>query len=407
MSRDPRVAVTGVGIVSALGSDQREFWTHLVDGRSGIGPLDLFDPAGCATDVAAQVRRAPPFTARPLVLVRPRDRRRLSRTDRFCMLAAAEAVAQAAPPELSRFGVALGSTAGGMPSAELWCAEGLARGLDRARLSRVLHTPTSAPTDAVARMLGAGGPRLAHMSACASAALSIAFAADLVREGQVPGMVAGGGDALCRMTFAGFNALRLLRPTLGPEAGSRAGLTLGEGAGVLVLERFDAARARGARPLAELVSWGASCDAHHMTAPHPEGRGAAAAMAEALARAGLAPGEIGHINAHGTGTARNDASEALAIRAVFGDAAATIPITFTKCAIGHLLGGSGGVEAVTLVLSLAHQVVPPTRRLRDAPEGPAFDESTERSAPQAFAYGLSNSFGFGGTNCCLLFASAA
>jgi 3-oxoacyl-[acyl-carrier-protein] synthase II len=402
VSRDPRVAVTGVGIVSALGSDQREFWSHLIDGRSGIGPLDLFDPAGCATDVAAQVRREP-----SLEHVRRRDLRRLSRTDRFCMLAAAEAVAQAAPAELSRFGVALGSTAAGMPSAERWCAEGLERGFDRARLSRLLRTPTSAPTDAVARMLGAAGPRLAHMSACASAALSIACAADLVREGQVPGMVAGGGDALCRMTFAGFNALRLLRPTRGPEVGSRTGLTLGEGAGVLVLERFDAARARGARPLAELVSWGASCDAHHMTAPHPAGRGAAAAMAEALARAGLASDEIGHINAHGTGTARNDASEAQAIRAVFGEAATSIPITFTKCAIGHLLGGSGGVEAVTLVLSLTHQVVPPTRRLRDAPEGPAFDESTERSTLHAFAYGLSNSFGFGGTNCCLLFASAS
>jgi 3-oxoacyl-[acyl-carrier-protein] synthase II len=387
---EPRVVVTGVGIVSALGCDRREFWTQLVSGRSGLGPVDLFDTTGAATDTAAQVRREPALAGR-----------RLSRTDRFCMLAASEAVAQAAPPELARFGVALGSTSAGMANAERWCAESVRRGFERVPLSWLLRTPTSSPADAVARILGASGPRLAHMSACASAALSIAAAADLVREGQAPGMIAGGGEALCRMTFAGFHALRLLR------SGSARGLTLGEGAGILVLERQDAALARGARPLAELVAWGASCDAHHMTAPHPEGRGAAAAMSDAIARAGLAPERIGHINAHGTGTVRNDASEARALRSVFGEAVDGIPITFTKDSIGHLLGGSGGVEAVTLVLSLAHQTVPPTRRLCDAPDGPRFDDETAPARPHGFEHGLSNSFGFGGTNCSLVFRRVA
>jgi 3-oxoacyl-[acyl-carrier-protein] synthase II len=243
------------------------------------------------------------------------------------------------------------------------------------------------------------------MTACASSALSIADAAELVRSGDVPGMIAGGGDALCRMTYAGFHALRLLdhRPCR-PFDASRRGLSLGEGAGVLVLERWDEALARGARPLAEYLSYGSSCDAHHTTAPHPEGHGAEAAMREALARAGLSPDRIDHIHAHGTGTTLNDRAEALAIRRVFGQGGSCrVAVTAGKSMTGHVLGGCGGLAAATVVLSLSHRMVPPTLRWRIGDDATALPIVAERARPLYGDYAMSNSFGFGGTNCSLVF----
>lgn len=406
-----RVAITGVGVVCALGRDQREFWSNAIEGRCGIRKLDLFDAEGCLGDLAAQV---PEATSREPAGSRRRDARRDSRTDRLNMIAAIEAVTQAglAAPDtgaLGAFGVSLGTSTAGMLEAEDWMREGLVRGFDRAHPSRTLRVPTSSPADAVARRLSLRGPRLSNMTACASSAASIGFAADLIRAGDAPGMIAGGGDGLCLMTYSGFNALRLIDPKpCRPFDRSRAGLSLGEGAGVLVLEDWDHAHARGARPLAEFLDYGASCDAHHMTAPHPEGRGAAAAMSEALARSGLTSSEVGHINAHGTGTPMNDATEALAILAVFGpEGSARLALTSTKSQLGHLLGGAGGVEAVTLVLTLRHQVVPPTLGFTTADPDVLLDLVSQRARPVRFEYGLTNSFGFGGSNCSLLFRRCA
>jgi 3-oxoacyl-[acyl-carrier-protein] synthase II len=246
------------------------------------------------------------------------------------------------------------------------------------------------------------------MTACASGALAIGHAADLIRSGEAPGVVAGGGDALCRMTFAGFSALRLVDPRpCRPFDAKRQGLSLGEGAGILVLERWDHALERGARPLAEFLDYGASCDAEHMTAPHPEGRGAAAAMREALRRAGIPADRIGHVNAHGTGTPLNDSAEAHAMCSVFGaDAAARIPLTSSKSMVGHVLGGAGGVEAVALVLSLMHQLAPPTLGFESGEPDAALDVVTGAPRPLRCDHGMSNSFGFGGANCSLIFATA-
>jgi 3-oxoacyl-[acyl-carrier-protein] synthase II len=399
-----RIAVTGLGIVCAIGEDQNEFWSNALGGRAGFTTVDLFDPSGCRTNVAAQVRDAS---------MRAAEARRASRTDLLCMTAAREAVAQAglassaSDSALARFGVSMGSSTAGMLEAESWCREGLARGFERQPLSPVLRLPSSVPADAVAHALGAAGPRLSNMTACASSALSIGHAADLIRSGEAPGMVAGGGDALCLMTYAGFGALRLLdRRACRPFDAGRHGLSLGEGAGVMVLERWDHAAARGAEPLAEFLDYGASCDAHHMTAPHPEGRGAAAAMAEALSRSAVGADRIGHVNAHGTGTTLNDAAEARALLEVFGaEGLGRIPITSTKSMTGHLLGGSGGLEAVTLVLSLVHQTVPPTLGWESPDAGlAALDIVAGGPRPVEFDYGMSNSFGFGGANCSLIFA---
>jgi 3-oxoacyl-[acyl-carrier-protein] synthase II len=247
------------------------------------------------------------------------------------------------------------------------------------------------------------------VTACASSALSIGFAADLIRRGDAPGMIAGGGDALCRMTFAGFNSLRLVdaNPPR-PFDTARRGLVLGEGAGILVLEDWEHAARRGAPILAEFLDYGASCDAHHPTAPHPEGRGAAAAMIEAMERSGLADRRIDHINLHGTGTELNDAAEARAILAVFGpERSARIPLTAGKSMFGHLLGGAGGIEAVTLVLTLLHQEIPPTLGWTTADPGWSPDVVAGSARPAKLEVGLSNSFGFGGTNCTLVFGRAS
>lgn len=394
-----RIAVTGIGVICSLGSSQSEFWAAAVEGRRGIGPVDLFDTEGCRSGLAGQIHglEEPP--------------RRVSRTDLLCLTAAREAAAQARLPAsvIASFGVSLGTSTAGMLEAEGYCRDGLARGFDRAAPGAVLRLPTSGPADAVARDLGAAGPRLSNMTACASSALSLAHAADLIRDGQAPGMIAGGGDALCLMTYAGFNALRLLDPDpCRPFDVSRQGLSLGEGAGVLVLEDWDHATSRGAAPMAEFLDYGASCDASHMTAPHPEGRGAAAAMTEALRRARLSPDDIGHINAHGTGTPLNDGTEALAIATVFGrEQAARIPLTSIKGMLGHLLGGSGGIEAAALVLSLVHQIVPPTPGFAASPDGMALDVVAPHARKVSFEHALSNSFGFGGSNCTLVFRRCA
>ena len=402
-----RVAVTGVGIVCALGCDRREVWGNVLEGRCGIEKLDLFDTSGCLSDVGGQVRSLPPLPG-----LRASERRRASRTDLLCMAAAQEAVRQAhleGDDAVGEFGVSLGNSTAGMLESEVYCRETVERGPHSARASRVLRLPSSLPSDAVGRLLGCRGPRLSNMTACASSALSVGFAADLIRAGEVPGMIAGGGDALCRMTYAGFNALRLVDPRPArPFDASRAGLSLGEGAGILVLEDWGLAHSRGAKPLAEFVEYGASCDAHHMTAPHPEGRGAASAMAEALRRSGVDAKSVGHINAHGTGTPLNDATETKAILAVFGeDLAARVPLTANKSLFGHLLGGSGGVEAVLLILSLMHQVFPPTLGWTSADPGVKLDIVSPSARRAVFDVGLSNSFGFGGTNCALLFRRAA
>jgi 3-oxoacyl-[acyl-carrier-protein] synthase II len=397
-----RIAVTGLGVICALGRDQHEYWANLREGRHGIRGLDLFDPEGCLSDKAGQIETPPSAQS-----LDRKERRRSSRTDRLCMAAAAEAAAQAglSASSLETFGVSLGSSTAGMLEAEGYCRDAMERGFDRAAPSSVLRLPNSAPADAVARMLGAGGPRLSNMTACASSAAAIGHAADLIRAGDAPGVIAGGGDGLCLMTYAGFNSLRLLDPEpCRPFDASRRGLSLGEGAGILVLEDWEQARGRGAAPLAEFLDYGASCDAHHMTAPHPQGRGAAAAMTEAIRHAGLSPEEIDHINAHGTGTPLNDTTEAKAIASVFGEAGShRIPISASKSSTGHLLGGAGAVEAVTLILSLLHAMAPPTLGWTQCDDGVDLDLVANRPRPIDASIGLTNSFGFGGSNVSLIF----
>ena len=331
---------------------------------------------------------------------------RLSWADRFALFAAREAIAEAglAPPFPPSVGVYFGtSTAGIYESEQYLMAAWQGR---RARRDLFASWQLNGPGDAVARALGVSGPVATVSSACASAALAIEAALRDLRAGVVDVAVTGGADSLSRLTYSGFNAMRAVdeRPCR-PFRADRAGMSLGEGAAVLVLETEAHAGARGARPIAELRGAGASCDASHMTAPQPEGIGAARAMRRALEDAGVERDGVAFVNVHGTGTPLNDGAEALALASVFGERAARLPITATKASVGHLLGSAGAIEAVAAVLCLRDGEVHPT-----AGEGPpdaALAVNLVQGAPLPLAPGvaLSTDFAFGGANAALVLAA--
>lgn len=398
-SAEPAVVVTGVGAVSPFGWSSDELWEGLLTGRSAVRDPDRLATAGHRTKEAGEV----PSSTDDLPARYP-DWDRWSWADRFAVVAAEEAVVQAfgsrqAPP---RTGVFFGGSTAGMFEGERFYRRLLESG--SSRLRDLVSHPLNGPGDAVARELGCRGLILSVSSACASGTLALGDALDALRSREVDVALAGGSDALCQLTYAGFNALRAVDAEhCRPFRAERAGLNLGEGAGVLVLERASDAVARGAKPLAKLIGAGASCDAHHMTAPHPEGEGAARAIAVALEDAGLDEGEVGFVNAHGTGTPLNDSSESAAVHEVFGEAAP--PVTSVKGAIGHFLGAAGAVEAVVSVLATLYGVVPPTHGVGEIDPDCAIDlvEESPRSLGERRS-SVSTNFAFGGANAAVVFA---
>lgn len=396
-----RLAITGVGIICSIGRNRSEVWRSIVESRAGIGKLTKFPGETFPTDVAAEVGDID-----DLLPTNKRATKRMSRSDLLAVIAASEAVTQAnegatAPLPRERAVVSTGTSTGGLLEGESFYFDRLVRGRGRVAASRVLQQPTSGPSDAVARALTLGGGVLSNATACASAGAAIGMAGDLLRSGHADVAVAGGSDALCRLTYSGFNVLQAVdEHPCAPFSAQRKGITLGEGAAYLVIERWDDAVARGATILAELLGYGATCDAHHPTAPHEEGRGAQAAMRGALAEAGEDPPHVDYINAHGTGTLLNDSAETKAIIAAVGD---TIPVSSSKSYFGHTLGASGGVEAVISVLALQNQLAPPTLRLDVAADDCTLDYIPHTPRPMAMTNILSNTFGFGGSNVSLLF----
>lgn len=386
---DTRIAVTGAGIVCSIGRNKDEVWRAIVESRAGIAKLTRFAGEAFPTDIAAEADVEFPKS------------RRLSRTDLLAVVAAKEAIQQAGDIPRERAVVSTGTSTGGLLEGEEYYFDRRIRGRRRAPASRVLQQPTSGPSDAVAQAFQLGGGVISNATACASAGAAIGMAADYLRSHHADVALAGGSDALCRLTYSGFNVLQAVDPEpCSPFGANRKGITLGEGAGYLVLERWDDAVARGAAILAELCGYGASCDAHHPTAPAEDGRGAEAAMRGALAEGRLAPGSVDYVNAHGTGTTLNDAAETRAIIAALGT---DVPASSSKSYFGHTLGASGAIEAVVTVLALQNQIAPPTLRLREpAPECP-LDYIPDTPRPMAMANVLSNTFGFGGSNVSLLF----
>jgi len=408
-----RVAVTGLGAVTPLGGNVSELWSGLLAGASGIGPITRFDPAAFKVRFGGEVRGFDPDA-----LFGPKPARRLDRFAQFGLAAAQEAVRDAGldfgreNPELC--GVVLGTGVGGMGALEEECGRYHTSGPGRTSPFLIPRMMPNAAPAAISIHFGLSGPCSAVSSACASASDAITVAADLIRAGRIEVAVTGGSEAaLTPVGLAGFCAARSLSERNdAPERASRPfdrdrdGFVLGEGAGVLVLEDLDRARRRGAAVYCEFLGSGQSADAHHITAPHPEGTGAATAMRIALTNARLNPDEIDYLNAHATGTALGDAAEVRAIRRAFGPHADRLPVSGTKSMIGHLCGASGGIGAIVAALTIRHGVVHPTINF-ESPD-PACDLDCVPNHPRELRVRRAavNSFGFGGHNCCLVFGSA-
>jgi 3-oxoacyl-[acyl-carrier-protein] synthase II len=392
-----RIAVTGAGIICSIGRNKAEVWKAIEESRAGIRKLTRFPGETFPTDLAAEVDAE----IESMLPISRREAKRMSRSDRLAIIAAAEAIQQA-DVSLERAIVSTGTSTGGLLEGEDFFFHRLTRG--RAPSSRVLQQPTSGPSDAVARAFNVGGGVVSNATACASAGAAIGIAADYIRARHADVAIAGGSDALCRLTYSGFNVLQAVdAQPCAPFSAHRKGITLGEGAAYVVLERWDDATGRGAKPIAELCGYGATCDAHHPTAPHEEGRGAEAAMRGALFDARWNGNRLDYINAHGTGTLLNDSAETKAIISAFGTG---IPVSSTKSYFGHTLGASGAVEAVITILALSHQVAPPTLRLDHAADDCTLDYIPHTPRPMSMQYALSNTFGFGGSNVSLLFRRA-
>jgi 3-oxoacyl-[acyl-carrier-protein] synthase II len=387
-----RVFVTGLGVVSPFGAGVKAYWAGLAAGVCAIRPLTLIDADGFRCRIAAEVPETGVGSARR------------SRADRLALGAASEALQDAGLAAADRADAALvvGAVGGGMLEAEHWYWA-RARGERSPRWAASLRAmlPT-AHAETLAHRLGLGGPRHTVVTACSSGAVALAEAAELIADGMVDVALAGGVDAVTRMCFMGFNALKLLDPEpCRPFDRDRRGMSIGEGAAFLVLESAEHARARGVRPHAELAGHGATTDAYHVTAPQPEGEGMARAMRAALAAAGLAPSAIGYANAHGTATPQNDRIEARAITEVFG--AGGLLVSSTKSMIGHTMAAAGGLEAVATILTLSHETVPPTANLVTPDPEVEFDCVPRVAREAALEHAISNSFGFGGQNITLLF----
>ena len=396
--RAPRIAVSGVGLVSALGQSAAETFCALMQGERGLRPLELFDAGDVRSKLVGEVRGLSVADLAP-----KSQREQFSRTDAMAVAAAHEAAAAARLPRAARVGVVLGGTTGGMfETEELLSSPELAR-LAPARAGQLVSYPLSASLSRVAEAVGGVTLTRSICSACSGGAIALVQAAAWLTRGEVDFVLAGGADGLCRLTVLGFNALGATDPgACRPFDRARAGLNLGEGAAVLVLERESTALARGAEVLAWLDGYAVGAEAHHITHPDASGAPASRLMRCALERAGLAPSDVGYVNAHGTGTQQNDAMEARSLLDVFGNDATTW-VSSSKAQLGHTLGAAGAIEAALTVLAVARGELPPSVGLLE-PELPGLRHVGMRGQSQRVGSAVSNSFGFGGMSCVLAFS---
>ncbi len=405
-----RVVVTGLGCLSPCGSDVPTTWAAVCAGRSGVGPITRFDTTGWRTRIAGEVKGFD-----PTALIDRRAGRRLELFQQYAVVAAEEALKDAGftrgEPLGDRAGVYIGSGIGGVGEIAAGSLSVNARGEKGVGPFFIPRSLTNLAGGHLAIRWGMRGPSLCVSTACATGNHSIGEGARVIRAGDADVVIAGGSEgAICALGMAGFSVMRALsRNNDHPEGASRPfdrdrdGFVMGEGAGMLVLESLEHARARGARIYAELVGYGLNNDAHHITAPPPGHAGAARCMELALRSARMRPEEIDYINAHGTSTPRNDAEETVAIKAVFGDHARDLAISSTKSVMGHLLGAAGGVEAVVAVKTIAEGVVPPTANLDNPDPECDLDYVPGAARQEPVRAVLSNAFGFGGTNAVLVF----
>jgi nodulation protein E len=400
-----RVAITGVGVIAGPGRTTSQFWNSLVEGRSAIGPLETVDCTALRFQNGAEVRgysHAPYFE----------DRRAdfMDRFAQFAVIAAREAVADAGivwTPELrEKAAIITGSCVGGQSTEDLGFVEVYKLGHNRVHPLTIPKTMSNAGASHISMEFGITGPSFTISTACSSAGHAIGQAFWMIRSGMVDLALTGGSEAPFSFgILKAWEAMRVVSPdTCRPFSRDRHGMILGEGAGMLVLEPLEAARARGARIHAELVGFGMSADACHITQPSPEG--AARAMRGALQDAGIAPEQVGYINAHGTATAANDPAETAAIKSVFGAHAGKLAVSSTKSMHGHTLGAAAALEAVAAILAVREGVLPPTANFRMPDPECDLDVIPNRARRAQVEYALSNSFAFGGLNAVLAFRKA-
>ena len=413
-----RVVVTGMGALTPLGNDVPEFWSALTQGKSGIGPITKFDAQTktasgefqFVTRIAGEVRNFD-----ELKYVDKKDARRLDPYLKYAMACSVMAVEDSGldPARLdgTRFGVLIGSGIGGIQTLLTNYDTLREKGPDRVSPFFIPMMIVNMASGMVSMRFGAKGPNSAVVTACATGNHAVGDAFRLIQRGDADVMIAGGAEAIIvPLTIAGFCSMKAMSTrNEEPEKASRPfdaardGFVCGEGGGILVLESLEHARGRDARIYGEVVGYGMTGDAHHLTAPDPEGDGAARAMAAALADARLSPSDIGYINAHGTSTPYNDKFETIAIKRVFGEHAGRLAVSSTKSMTGHLLGAAGGIEAIATVLALHHGLLPPTINYETPDPDCDLDYIPNQARKQDVETALSNAFGFGGTNATLAF----
>ena len=406
-----RVVVTGLGLITPLGNSVKDSWDGILAGKSGIAPIEHFDTTGFSTQFGGSIKGFDVSEYMPA-----KDARKMDTFIQYGMAAAIQAVTdsglECTEDNASRIGVAVGSGIGGLPMIEANHINLQQKGPRKISPFFVPGSIINMISGNLAIRYGFQGPNIAITTACTTGTHNIGYSARTIAYGDADVMIAGGAEmATTPLGLGGFAAARALSTrNESPETASRPwdadrdGFVLSDGAGVLVLEEYEHAKARGATIYAELTGFGMSDDAYHMTSPPEDGRGAAASMANAIKDAGLNPEQLDYINAHGTSTPAGDVAESRAVEKVMGNAAQDVAVSSTKSMIGHLLGAAGAVEAVFSVLAIRDQVAPPTINLENPAEGCNLDYVPHTARDMKIEHALSNSFGFGGTNGSLLFS---
>ncbi|HEY6009832.1 MAG TPA: beta-ketoacyl-ACP synthase II [Nitrospirota bacterium] len=405
-----RVVVTGVGMITPVGADTESSWQGLVNGKSGIGPITQFEDKNIPTQIAGEVKG---FDAAKYI-----DQKEIKKMDRFIHLAIGasqlamdDSGLKITPDNAERIGVMVGAGMGGLPAIERVHDAYREKGYRRITPFFIPMTIINEVAGHLSMRYGAKGPNISVVTACATGTHSIGDAFKWIQRGDADAMIAGGTEAtICPLAVGGFNAMKALSTRNSePERASRPfdaerdGFVMGEGSGIVVLEELEFAQKRGARILAEIVGYGASGDAYHITSPAPNGEGAARCMKMAMKDATISAADLGYINAHGTSTKYGDELETMAIKTVLGDHAYKTPVSSTKSMTGHLLGAAGGVEAVVSVLAVHDGILPPTINLENPDPECDLDYIPNIARKIQVETAMSNSFGFGGTNACLIF----
>jgi len=398
-----RIAVTGLGVVSPVGTGHQAFWEAILAGRTGTGPVRSFDASRYPSNRGGEipdfrpgehVRNLPPGTAARASLLAAAAAR----------LALADAGLDPASLEPERAGVAMGTTSGEPREVEVFNDRHVADDLAGVGPEFMDLYPCHTIAAAVAAEVGFAGVNAMIPTACAAGNYAVAFAADALAAGRADLMLAGGADSFSRITYTGFSRLGAISPDLcRPFDRNRRGMIPGEGAGVLVLEPLDRALARGATVYAEVAGYGLSCDAHHMTGAHPEGEGAARAMERALRSAGLTPEDVSYVSAHGTGTPSNDRLEAVAVHRLFGARARRVPISSIKSMLGHTMGAASALEAIACSLAVATGRVPPTANYEEPDPDCDLDVVPNEARELAVGVAMNNAYAFGGNNASVIF----